>query len=1218
MAFVIIQHLDPTHTSFLAEALTKETSMPVSQAEHGKLVEPNNVYVIPPNADIAIVHGRLTLFPRSSSARKLHLPVDFFFRALAEDLGSHAIGVVLSGSASDGTEGLKAIKAANGITFAQDPKTAKFGGMPHSAIDAGVVDYSLPVAAIARELVRLSNHPYEAAGRTPPERNDPGTLHKIFDLVRRSAGIDFSEYKAPTFERRLSRRMALRQVEDLQAYLSILQREPEESQSLYEDILVHVTSFFRDPEVFEALKTRVFPEILKQKAEGVPVRLWVAGCSTGEEVYSLAIALLEFMGDGYRTHAVQIFGSDVSEKAIEKARLGVYSDSAMQEMSDERRRHYFTKGDSGYRISKNVRDLCVFVRHDLARDPPFSKLDLVSCRNVLIYFDPVLQRRVIPTFHFSLNQPGFLLLGRTESIPGFSQWFSPVDKMNKVFARTAAPSTLRFAQRTERHPLVRNELSRGSSEHMQRTVDLGKHLDHMLLSRYSPPGVLINEKLEILQFRGDTGAFLQPAPGEPQCNLLQMARSGLLSELRRTIAVARKDMAPARAEGVELEQNGARTTIDIAVIPFTGLPDSSERLFVVMFEQAARMARAKAAAVGSRNQVVTPEQTRRILRLEHELSATREYLQSLIEDLGRTNDELNAANEELVSSNEELQSMNEELETAKEELQATNEELTTVNDELHSRHQEASRVNSDLVNLLSTVDVPLLILDMDRRIRRFTPKARDILNVLPADIGRPLEDIRINIDVPDMNEQIAGVIEANTIRESEVQDRSGRWYRMQIRPYKTTDNKIDGAMLSLVDIDALKQHIGDAEQARAEAERANSAKDQFLATLSHELRTPLSTMLMHAQMLHRNEADPKVKRAGEAIERATRMQAQLIDDLLDVSRIVAGKLRMEVEPVDLGVVIRAALESVSALIEKKAINIIVAVDDSVGKVSGDPSRLQQVVLNLLTNAIKFTPSDGQVTLSLEAANGQAVLTVSDTGIGIAPGFLPSIFNRFTQEDGSTTRLHGGLGLGLAIVRHLVEAHGGTVRAESDGVGKGATMVVMLPLISAFWGELDSEVGAPSGEAPPASCTVADDGTRLKGVRVLVVDDDPELRETLAEMLRRIGAKVRLAQSAGEAITVVERFRPEVLLCDIAMPGEDGYSFIRKLRAAGADRGGDTPALALTALVGEENRQLALTAGFQMYMPKPIDVERLTLAVLELSHRGAPSLLGSPGTEAQFT
>jgi two-component system CheB/CheR fusion protein len=1196
MAFVLIQHLDPTHSSFLAEALNKATTMPVRQAEEGDRVAPNHVYVIPPNAELGILHGLLTLIPRHDEARKLHLPVDFFFRALAADRGSRAIGVILSGTASDGTEGLRAIKAESGITLAQDPKSAKFGGMPHSAIDAGIVDYVLTIPELAQQLVRLSRHPYLTRREQAPQ-NDGGTLNRIFVLVRNAVGVDFSEYKRATFERRLARRMALRQAEDIQEYLSLLQRDPAEIHHLYDDAFIHVTSFFRDPDVFETLKTRLFPEILKAKPEGAPIRVWVAGCSTGEEVYSIAISLLELMGTSL-SHPIQIFGSDISEKAIQQARLGVFTDSAMREMGDERRRRYFSKADNGYRISKNVRDLCVFVKHDLSRDPPFSRLDLVSCRNVLIYFDEPLQKKILLTFHYALNHPGFLVLGRAENISGFNQLFSPTDKSNKIFARTAIRSTLQFLDRAETHPVPLGRAEAALPGQPRRVVDLGKQLDRMLVARYSPAGVLINDKLEILQFRGGTGSYLQPAPGEPQTNLLKMARPGLLGELRATIAEAKKKKAPARANGVEVDQDGRTLTCNIEVTPFLGPPDSNDPLFVVTFDEAE-----PAKGPSPRSRAPSRKKPRpggRLQKLEHELTVTKEYLQSLIDDHGRTNDELNAANEELVSGNEELQSINEELETAKEELQSTNEELTTVNDELHSRNQEVSVINSDLVNLLNTVDIPILILDADQRIRRFTPKARDILNVLPSDLGRPLEDIKSNLDLPDLHEQITDVIESNTMRESEVQDRAGRWYRLQIRPYKSADNRIDGATLSLVDIDTLKHHVAEAERAKAEAERANQAKDQFLATLSHELRTPLSSMLMQAQLLRRADGE-RSRHAGEVIERATKQQVQLIDDLLDVSRIVTGKLKMDVEPVDFGEVIRAAVEGVRALTEQKSIRLDVDVDGSIGLVAGDPTRLQQVVSNLLTNALKFTSQGGRVSLALERVDGRALLKVTDTGMGIAPEFLPHIFNRFSQADGSTTRVFGGLGLGLAIVRHLVEAHGGTVTAESPGAGKGATFRVTLPLLAIDQDEQARSPGAPGGNGSGDHARPGELPT-LQNLRVLVVDDDPVLGEAVAEMLGSTGAEVRVAESTNEALEEVEAFHPEVLLCDIAMPGEDGYSFIRRLRALGAARGGNIPALALTALAGEEDRRQALSAGFQMHVAKPVDIDRLARAVQELAHR----------------
>jgi two-component system CheB/CheR fusion protein len=473
-------------------------------------------------------------------------------------------------------------------------------------------------------------------------------------------------------------------------------------------------------------------------------------------------------------------------------------------------------------------------------------------------------------------------------------------------------------------------------------------------------------------------------------------------------------------------------------------------------------------------------------------------------------------------------------------------------------------------------------------------------------VGRPFDDIKSNLQLTILDGQIAEVIETNTMHESEVQDRDGRWYRMQIRPYTNIDNKIDGATFSLVDIDALKHHVSEAERAKAEAEQANRAKDDFLGVLSHEIRTPLSSMLLQAQSLLRGNLEAaKVKRAAEVIERGTKLQVKLIDDLLDVSRIVTGKLKIDFQAVDLCAVIKAALEGVSAPAQRKALKLKVVLDETIGTVFGDATRLQQLVANLLTNAVKFTPDNGDVTLVLDSADGQARLRVSDSGTGIEPAFLPYVFNRFAQEDGSTVRRHGGLGLGLAIVRHLVEAHGGTIQAESQGRGKGAAFSVTLPLMRGYADEAASalEPASRASTSKPA-VNIASYKHSLNNLRILIVDDDLGTRDAIVDMLSETGAQVRVAESAPEAITVVENFQPDVLLCDIAMPGEDGYSFIRRVRATDPARGGNIPALAFTALAGEENRRRALSAGFQMYVAKPVEMDSLMQAVVDLSHMRA--------------
>jgi len=1335
MAFVLIQHLDPTHPSYLRDVLARSTDLPVEEIQDGMRVEPGHVYVTPSNADVGILTGTLALLPRPTEARRPHLPIDFFFKALAADRANHAIGVVLSGTGADGAEGLLALKAEGGFTLAQDPRTAKFGGMPEAAIAAGAVDLVLPVPELAGELQRIGQHPFvsrQADQTVLASPADDRELDKVLVLLRGAVGVDFSGYKRTSIRRRLARRMTLHRLTALQDYVKLIRDDRAEAPALFEDMLIHVTSFFRDADAFERLGEQVFPEILKQKRRGGIIRVWCAGCSTGEEAYSLVIALLEFLArENASDVPIQMFASDVSEKAIAEARAGFYPEIAVRDLGADRISRYFIRVDGGYRVSKAVRERCAFVKHDLASDPPFSKLDLVSCRNVLIYFGAELQKRVLGMFHFALNYPGFLLLGRAENLVDSAHLFSVIDKEGKTFARTEARSTLRLAAARDTLPVVPASAEPGRRGS---TADqVLRQVETQLLDQYAPPGVIVNDRMEILRFRGRTGSYLEPPSGEPQLDLLKMARPGLVADLRIAISQATKNGAPVRRAGVRLNQDGTTRVCDVVVIPVASPPEAREHLFAVLFEEPRREPSPEVAA----EPPAIPAAEERgddphAAKLATELEATKAYLQTIIEEHERTNHELTAANEELVSSNEELQSLNEELETAKEELQSTNEELSTLNEELQARNLELDSTNGDLVNILGSVEVPIVIVDGRRRIRRFTPKARPILNLLPSDVGRPIDDIKPTVTIEDLDRKIAEVVDTVVPHEEEVRSRAGHWYRLQIRPYTTVDKKIDGAVISVVDIDVLKRaldaaewardyakatveavrtplvvldarhdvvsanqafhdHFGtraadvegrslyallngaldlpelrsalervfasgerfeeleleralprlgtralfmsgrsvltptgeplallaiedvtdrrraeaererllaEAEAAKTSAEDANRAKDQFLAMLSHELRTPLSTLLMQAQLLlHGPVDDAQLRRSGESIERAARAQAQLIDDLLDISRIVTGKLRMEQQSVRLASIVRAAVEVVGPSAERKHLEIDLHLDETLPPVSGDPARLQQVVLNLLTNAVKFTPEHGRVIVTVDLAGDQGRIRVRDTGAGIEPSFLPQVFKRFSQEDRAHTRSYGGLGLGLGIVRYVVEAHGGTVTADSEGKGKGATFTVLLPLMRAR----DERIGRAADVAAPVAVG------SIKGTRVLIVEDDPGTREAMTEMLGLTGAVVRSAGSAAAAMTAFEEFRPELLVCDIAMPDEDGYSLLGRIRALGSARGGDVPALALTALAGDEDRRRAAEAGFQVHMAKPVDIDRLIKALARL---GAPSPPGA--------
>ena len=1302
MAFVLVQHLDPKHESQLPDVLSRTTAMPVIAVTDGLRVEPDHVYVIPPNADMTIGGGLFALTPRAAMDR--HTPIDHFFRSLAQEQEGRAIGVVLSGTGSDGTLGLRAIKAEGGITFVQDEKSAKHPGMPQSA--AAVADSVLPPAGIARELARIGGHPYvnhavpSPAGPGQPE--DGADVSAVLRALRTATGVDFAQYKPASIRRRIVRRMLLQKIDDFGTYVRHLRQTPQEAQALHDDILIQVTGFFRDPEGFEALRRSVFPSLVKQRAADAPIRIWVPGCATGEEAYSLVICLLEFLGETDSHLPIQMFATDLSAAAVARARAGTFPASIENEVSPDRLRRFFVKTDGRYQVSKAIRDVCVFAPQDVTRDPPFSKLDLISCCNVLIYLSAALQERVIPVLHYALKPTGFLKLGPSEGVGRFTTLFAAVDKKHKIYARKPGPSAhlgfgLTAGDRLAA-PAGAQEKEAGWS-----AGAIEREADRLILGRYAPAGVVVNADMEIVQFRGKTGPYLEATPGAASLNLFQMAREGLPAALREAVHQVAKRGGPVKVEGLRVKGNGGVREVGLEVIPIGPAEGTKGRHYLVLFVEARPRPTEPVPLKPTREHEPRPKTVgeRRVAQLTQELADAHQHLQAINEEHEAAMEELRAATEEAQSSNEELQSTNEELETAKEELQATNEELTTVNDELNSRNLELNQLSNDLGNLLTSTHVPIIMVDADLRIRRMTPVTERALNVAPGDVGRPIGDLRLSVEVPGLEALLREVIETLTLQEREVQARDGRWYSVRVRPYRTADNRIDGAVIAFVDIDALKRGLEQAKEARdqaqaivatvreplvildadlrvvtanesfyetfqvrrseterqslfdlgnsqwnipqlraqleevlprdsafedfevehdfeaiggrtmllnarrvlsatgepamillaiedvterrraeqairqlaaivegsedaivgktldgvitswnrgaermfgytagevvgrlitviipperldeevdlltrlrrgegvhyetvrvrkdggrldisltvspvrdtagqiigastiarditerqrvqreraellareqtvrAQAEAATRAKDQFVAILSHELRTPLTAMLGWTRILRTQKLDPATAaRALEVIERNTVLQARLIEDLLDVSRIVAGTLHLEARPVMVAPAVEAALAPMQPAAEAKGVVLKSALDEKAGPVRGDPARLQQIVWNLVSNAIKFTPSGGRVDVRLARLGSAVELSVSDTGKGITAEQLPHIFGRFSVANAST-RAQGGLGLGLAIVRHLVELHGGAVQAESAGPGQGATFTVTLPL-----------------------------------------------------------------------------------------------------------------------------------------------------------------------------
>jgi len=809
VALVFIPHLDPTHESAMVELLARTTSLAVRQAGDRMRVEINTVYILPPNCDMTISEGILHL-ARRESARGHHLPIDTFFRSLSEDQTSNAVGIVLSGTASDGTLGLAAIKNGGGITFVQDFESAKYDGMPRSAVEAGVADYVLPPARIAQEVVRIQGLPPD---REPLEDAFDGKdrlLKDIFRLLKSHSKVDFVDYKIATIRRRILRRMHINRVTDLADYVKILHRSPKEVEALYRDVLINVTSFFRNPEVFESLREVVYPKILADRPSSDPVRVWVPGCSTGEETYSHAISLVETLSEMRIEIPMQIFGTDLSENAIQRARIGIYKDSIARDVSEVRLRRFFHRVTGGYQISKSIRDMCVFARQNVFNDPPFSRMDLISCRNVLIYLSPVLQKRVIPTFHYALKAGGFLLVGNSEGLLGAGvDLFNLVDRKSKIYQKKGVSSPVTFGLTINTFAAVEPELEKragnGKEQELPKTPpDVQREADRLLLSKYVPSAVVVNDALEIVQTRGRTSRYLELPTGKASLNLLKMARPGLLYELRGVIDKVRKTGVPAVRENIAIDDGEATISVKLEVVPFR-TPARDERHMLVLFEE---ISQEKPAPEPRRIPKRPPKEVSdmkdiQIAQLKQELASTKEYLQSIIEAQEATNEELQSANEEIQSGNEELQSTNEELQTSKEELESANEELNTVNEEIQHRNHQLAQLSNDLINLLNSTTIPMIMLGEDLHIRRYTPEAARVFGFNEHDVGKPVTALHLKFDMPQLERWIFDVMRDVSIRNEHVQGRDGKDYNLRITPYRTLENKIDGVVLALLDISEL-------------------------------------------------------------------------------------------------------------------------------------------------------------------------------------------------------------------------------------------------------------------------------------------------------------------------------------------------------------------------------------------------------------------------------
>ena len=1281
MAYVFVQHLDPGHGSLLVEILSKKTALPVEEARDGMKIYPDHLYVIPPNTTLTLNNEMLQIRSRDPAERP-HSPVDIFFHSLAEQKGANAIGIILSGTGSDGAKGIQAIKESGGITFAQDESSARFYGMPRTAIQTGCVDFVLVPGEIAQELVRISRHPYLCGtsgidGSEGQYENGLALLgeedqyKKIFRLLTSSSGVDFTHYKRSTIQRRLTRRMALHQKETLVDYVGLLQRDPAEIQALFHDLLIRVTSFFRDPEIFDGLTQIIFPTLLEARAPQEPLRIWIPGCASGEEVYSVAICLTEFLTDRAGVPPIQIFGTDVSSPAIETARAGSYLESIAAEVSPARLSRFFVKVNDRFQIAKSIRDLCVFAKHDITHDPPFSRIDLISCRNVLIYLDQALQRQVFSLFHYALKPDGFLVLGPSEALGQNADFFALFEKQHRVYTRKVVPGQIAITFGPG-EPFVPRQVGIRPIEPNPTLLDrdrILKETDRLLLARYSPACVLVDEDLNILQFRGPTSRYLEHPPGPASLNLQKLARSSLLVTLLLTISKARTEGAPVRQEGIRIEVQDEVREAQIEVIPFRP-PQTEVRCYLILFEESRRGKpsrrdqgllrgfRATFLAKQSWTRAISSEKQKtdaEIAQLKRELEATRLFLQSTIEEQEAGKEELKSAHEEVLSANEEFQSTNEELETAKEELQSANEELVTTNDELRSRNRDLNELNDALAAsrdyseaVLATIREPLLVLDKGLRVLKANRAFYQFFKTRPEDtVNHALDDLgEKEWNIPELVERLRKVLPGGvSLEEYEFKSNfpiiGERWVSLNARRIAGARERADMILLAIEDVtdrrvaenaaraaqerslytkalaageerfkvladtapmllwmtgaegkaefvnseyqkftgrpmesllgegwaelvhpDDVRSYLEDYHQAVKERKRfeaelrflradgeyrwmksigvprfhadgafagyvgctadvhdsaeADRRKDQFLATLSHEVRTPLNAISGWTYLLRTTNPSQETLVEGlQVIERNVRVQTHLIDDLLDISRIAAGQLRLEKKIVDFNVVVRSALDTVRNAAEAAQVRLSETADQSDLElpVFGDQGRLQQVVWNVLSNAVKYTPAGGRIDVKLRRLDSQVELIVSDTGRGISPEFLPKLFHRFSQADATSTRTFKGLGIGLAIARQLVELHDGSIHAQSSGLGNGATFTIVLPLASQEpVVSADSPLEAQRDLPLPAALSVD-----LTGISVVAVDDDAATREFLRRLLNHCKAFVTVVGNVDDAL-----------------------------------------------------------------------------------------------------
>ena len=1321
MAFVVVLHLSPDHQSVADKIIQESTRMPVLQVTDTTPIEKNHVYVISPAQHLAMNDGYLIV---TSSVREggSHIAIDLFFRDLADTHKERAFCVILSGTGSDGAVGLSRIKEQGGVTLVQTPEDAEFDGMPLAAIETQMVDLALPVVEMPQKLLELwrnaqsiilptANDP--EIHTTPPatERDVALAEQLLLDILiqlRATTGHDFKHYKRATVLRRIERRLQVTAQPDLASYYNFLQAHPEETKSLLGDMLIGVTNFFRDREAFEALERDVIPNLVKSLGDSVPhreeVRVWSAGCSTGEEAYSLAMLVAEQLVLDASGAKMQVFATDIDERAISHGRNGVYPEAIITDVPPTRLRQYFSKEkNQHYRVRKEIREKVLFAKHSLMADPPFSQIDLIVCRNLLIYLDREVQRDILQMFHFALRPGGYLFLGSSESADGCLDLFVPVDKRNRIFRVRAGSTSVRRAPTMPRGGYLRPNMLPAITETKMPTKVSFAEIHLRALEKAAPPSVIVDVHADILHISEGAGRFLRYVAGEMTRNLLALVHPDLRLDIRTTLFQVQQSGLPVTSRKVQLERGQELFMVDITALPYRD--DATESDFVlVTFKET------QVDSQQSGESSVNLVENQMMSNLERELQRTKLHLQDTIEQSEVSSEELKASNEEMQAVNEELRSATEELETSKEELQSINEELLTVNYELKTKVEETDKVNDYLTNLIASTDIATVFVDRNMRIRWFTPRATDIFSMLPVDTGRSLMDITHRLNYPEMASDATNVFESLSMIEREINSKDERWYIARLLPYRSSEDHIDGTVLTFIDITkrrlaeeelrlgeermrlvaesthdfaiiilddhgaitdwntgaelifgytkdevlgayydlifspedrtdgvpenelrAAREHgrgederwhvrkdgsrfycsgevtqlksdslrgyvkiardltghkrIHDEQHKRLMETQTNShLKDEFFAVMSHELKHPLNLIQLNAELLRRLPATKSTGPAIKAVDticEAVSSQARIIDDLLDVARVRTGKLKLKKQPVDLA----KTLQDIYNVVLIDGHRCQVTLDISLAPqttllVDADPTRLEQVIWNLVNNALKFTPDDGRVQLVLSRVDGDrhARLDVIDSGIGLAEQSLDKIFDLFSQaENQHQTHQREGLGIGLSLVRQLVEAHGGHVSVHSKGLGFGCTFSVLLPL-------------SEQHDDLPATPETSDEDNRLGGLTVLLVDDSEDVLFVLQMLLEMEGADVKAFGDPRLALEAANTNRYDLIISDIGMPVMDGHELMKNLRKL--DHLQATPSIALTGYGAANDQKKTAESGFNHHVSKPVAHESL--------------------------